>query len=493
MISNKEDFLNSYNRQWESFSLPNRLQNSYQVINCLKETGGKETYLLSDTQHHLYILKTGTAQHIPLMQQEYNILLHLETAKESFYPQCIDFWIEDDTGYLLRSHIKGTSLAKYLENKGCLSTEEILHISLQICCIIEHLHQQQPPIIHRDIKPENFIISKDSNRLYLIDFDTARQFHPDKSRDTQLMGTPSHAAPEQFGFYQSDFRTDIYGIGKTILYLATKDTEDTDDITDTLPKPLCKIIRRCISFSPDKRYSSVKVLFRDLKHYQQQLTFFTSPTFHRSAVAIFLLGLILCALGITLIYSTMQQQTTLSSNQTTTDNNLSLRDQASPSKYNLFQYQESLDNILLAYFEDDYETMIEETEQLMTNLYANEALSEIEAEDYSTYEYLPNHFWQREPPHLIRTLLVYRSNIMEQQLGNYTEVRPYIVSSLNAFFYNPDLFEGTPNIVSYATCPQENQATYYEQALIDYIAILNSSFDSLYGYETPTEKGYSDE
>lgn len=137
--------------------------------------------------------------------------------------------------------------------------------------------------------------------------------------------------------------------------------------------------------------------------------------------------------------------------------------------------------------------VIDETEQLMTNLYANEALSEIEVEDYSTYEYLPDRFWQREPPHLIRTLLVYRDKIMEKQLGNYTELRPYIVSSLNAYFYNPSLFEGTPSIVSYANCPKEEQSSFYEQALIDYISVLNYAFDGYYGYETPIEKGYSDE
>ena len=39
----------------------------------------------------------------------------------------------------------------------------------------------------------------------------------------------------------------------------------------------------------------------------------------------------------------------------------------------------------------------------------------------------------------------------------------------------------------------KEQASYFEQALIDYIAALNSAFDGYYGYETPTEKGYSNE
>lgn len=490
MSSNKEDFLNTFHTQLQTFLLPHKLETSYQIVNCLKDTDDKAVFQLKNSKGQLFVLKRGLRGHIPLLEQEYYILSQLESTNESLFPRCTDFWMEDDVCYLLRTYIQGSSLADYLDNKSSLSQNELLTITFDICQVIQTLHSQQPPIIHRDIKPENFIIDENNHQLTLIDFDTARQFSPDKSRDTTLMGTPSHAAPEQFGFYQSDFRTDIYGIGKTMLYLATKDTNDTEDITDTLPKSLRKIIKRCISFSPDNRYSNVNALCRDLKHYQQRITFLTSLTFHIIVIAVFLFFTICAAWGITLWHSSTQPETP-SSNQTSIEEHSSLREQASPSKYDLFQYQESLDKILLAYFEDDYETLIEETEQLMTELYDNEALSEIEAEDYSTYEYLPEHFWYREPPHLVRTLLVYRNCIMEKQLGSYTEVRPYIVSSLNAFFYNPGLFERTPNIVSYATCPEEEQSAYYEQALIDYIATLNNAFDGYYGYETPTEKGYS--
>ena len=49
--------------------------------------------------------------------------------------------------------------------------------------------------------------------LYLIDFDAAKTYNPNKTKDTVLMGTVDYAAPEQYGFLQSDQRTDIYSIG----------------------------------------------------------------------------------------------------------------------------------------------------------------------------------------------------------------------------------------------------------------------------------------
>ena len=37
-----------------------------------------------------------------------------------------------------------------------------------------------------------------------------------KKRDTTVLGSQGYAAPEQFGFYQTDIRSDIYSLG--VLY-----------------------------------------------------------------------------------------------------------------------------------------------------------------------------------------------------------------------------------------------------------------------------------
>jgi len=458
----------------------------------LKETTDKSIYLLSDDHHHFFILKKGTGRQATLLKQEHLILLHLEASDYPYYPKMVDFWTEAKDCYLLRTYIEGTSLADYWDKKPVHSFSEVLDISIKICDIIGNLHQQQPPIIHRDIKPENFIVHEHDNTLFLVDFDTARQFQSNKSRDTQLVGTPSHAAPEQFGFYQSDFRTDIYGIGKTILYLATGSSDEKDCTTNTLTKSLYRIVQHCIAFSPEKRYSDIKTLRRDLKRHLSLISFQSSLGFHICLLVIFLLCVLSSAFGISTYYNYIEHTKHVADDVYPAADS-SLRNEAEPSSYNLYQYQETFDTILLSYFADDYETMIIETERLIEDLYANEALCEIEAEDYSLDEYLPEHFWYQEPPRLIRTFLVYRNSIMKENLGNYAEVRPFIVGSLNAYFYYPGLFEGTPNIVLYSTCSKEEQSSYYEQALIDYLSTVNGAFDSLYGYESPTEKGYSDE
>jgi serine/threonine protein kinase len=63
------------------------------------------------------------------------------------------------------------------------------------------------------MKPSNVML-KPNGDVTLIDFGTAREF---KNRamveDTTCLGTRGYAAPEQFGFSQTDARADIYAMG----------------------------------------------------------------------------------------------------------------------------------------------------------------------------------------------------------------------------------------------------------------------------------------
>jgi serine/threonine protein kinase len=87
----------------------------------------------------------------------------------------------------------------------------------QLCECLDSLHKLNPPIIHRDIKPENIIYH--NNKVTLLDFGIARFLDSKKSKDTLILGSVGYAAPEQFGFQQSNPQTDIYALGKLMNYL----------------------------------------------------------------------------------------------------------------------------------------------------------------------------------------------------------------------------------------------------------------------------------
>lgn len=129
-----------------------------------------------------------------------------------------------------------------------------------LCDILNCLHSCKPPVIHRDIKPSNIIVNSDM-KVTLIDFNASKKFDSHKNYDTYLMGTAEYAAPEQFGFSQSDERTDIYALGILLNIL----------ITGCFPRDvLCsgavsKVVTKCTQMEPSQRYSSVIRLKAALK------------------------------------------------------------------------------------------------------------------------------------------------------------------------------------------------------------------------------------
>ncbi len=121
-----------------------------------------------------------------------------------------------------------------------LTKKQALKAVLQLCEAVRTLHRES--IIHRDIKPSNIIIAADGN-IRLIDFDAARVEKIIGDKDTQILGTEGFAPPEQFGFSQTDKRSDIYSFGVTMKVLLGEDCSGYENI-----------IKKCTSFDPRFRY-----------------------------------------------------------------------------------------------------------------------------------------------------------------------------------------------------------------------------------------------
>lgn len=108
--------------------------------------------------------------------------------------------------------------------KGGIQERELCKISLKICQAVEDFQKLEDPMIHRDIKPENIVVTPTGETVF-IDFGTMRSYKKDSQRDTFVVGTRGTAAPEQYGYRQTDQRTDVYAIGQTMLYMVTESYE----------------------------------------------------------------------------------------------------------------------------------------------------------------------------------------------------------------------------------------------------------------------------
>ena len=153
--------------------------------------------------------------------------------------------------YVLEEYIQGDSLAFLLE-AGPLSAEAAGEIILQLCSALKIMHSISA--VHRDIKPENILIR--GSEAVLIDFDASRLVKIEHPTDTRIMGTTGYAAPEQYGFSQTDARADIYSLGILLNEMLTRQ-HPSKCLAEGRLHP---VIEKCIEVNVDKRYGTAEEL-----------------------------------------------------------------------------------------------------------------------------------------------------------------------------------------------------------------------------------------
>lgn len=157
-----------------------------------------------------------------------------------------------------REYIEGTPLDEYM--KTVHTTQDLItQIAIGLANSMKALHDLTPPVIHRDIKPSNIIVKPDGS-IALIDLGISRVFKENGTADTTFWGTEEYAPPEQYGFSQTDIRSDIYSFGVVLTWLLTGDT-NTIEIPFT---KLEKIAAKCCKFSPKERFPNDQALLRAL-------------------------------------------------------------------------------------------------------------------------------------------------------------------------------------------------------------------------------------
>lgn len=181
-------------------------------------------------------LRTHRNVHIPRVFQ-----WRICDAKEGDDPQ------KSPSIDVMEEFIGGRTLEEILSSGETVSDEEKRNWVLQLLDGLYFLHHAEPKIIHRDVKAANIMIT-DDGILKLIDYDAAKVYRENEKRDTVLLGTDGSAAPEQYGFAQSDERTDIYAVGKLILRLFPEDDR------------MRKIGRKASMMDPEDRYRGVEEL-----------------------------------------------------------------------------------------------------------------------------------------------------------------------------------------------------------------------------------------
>lgn len=263
-METREQFLREYQAQvLDKLVLPPGLREQYSPQACLKD-GERQVYLVHDQTGWPAVLKLQPTGREDTLRQEYDLLRGLRHPQ---LPQPMAYLEWEGKEYLIREYVDGVSLHEQVTAQGPLSPDKVREVALSLCQVLSYLHSQTPPVICRDVKPQNVVMDP-TGRCHLIDLGAARCYRPEQQGDTVFLGTQVTAPPEQFGYQQTDQRSDLYSLGVLMRFLLTGSFEPSKQ--DIGPNDLCRVIRQCTAFDPKNRYTSAGAVYRALKYRWQR-------------------------------------------------------------------------------------------------------------------------------------------------------------------------------------------------------------------------------
>ena len=218
----------------------NFLEYKFEKIKVLQKTDKSEIFLAEvRTTKKLVVIKFLKSVGFPYSK--------LKKISHSLWAKILYCAEDSEETVIVEEFLQGESLFERLEQKKFLSEDEARKILLQLCDGLKVLHENK--IIHRDIKPSNLILQS-GGIIRSIDFDAARIFDTAKKKDTHFLGTKGYAPPEQFGYGQTDSRSDIFSLGVTIFEM----------LNNNCSPQLKKILLKCTELDPKNRFQNVDEL-----------------------------------------------------------------------------------------------------------------------------------------------------------------------------------------------------------------------------------------
>lgn len=173
---------------------------------------------------------------------------------------------------------------------GRLEVSQLVDVAKRLAGTLAEIHDRG--IAHLDLHPGNVVVRSHDLGVELIDYSCATPLpllnldHIAASRATPHLGAAGFRAPEFEAGARGDVdhRADLYGLGATLVYLATGAVpfDEDDPVTlrhakrtqlpaaleqmgDEFPQPLIRILRRLLDPDPDRRYRSAAGLAHDLE------------------------------------------------------------------------------------------------------------------------------------------------------------------------------------------------------------------------------------
>lgn len=255
----------SFHEELDAYLASVRRDDCYRVVRPLSRAG--TTDLVMFVGANGAELGPLVRKRIPLgdgLGVGYEELMRLQRAGRRFahLPRLVDCYKSAHELTVVSEYVPGETLEELVRRAGG-SRDLVARVMPALCDAVVELHGAlDPPLIHRDLTPRNVVVGEGSS-VTLIDLGIARRHRPDASSDTVHLGTRAYAPPEQFGFGQTDVRSDVYALGMLLWFcltgiepagkldVATLRAAGVSDV-------LAEVIQTATAFDPDHRYPTAR-------------------------------------------------------------------------------------------------------------------------------------------------------------------------------------------------------------------------------------------
>lgn len=259
---------------------------SWEVIKQIGQGGSGTVYLVRDIElNRLLALKEVPVRNTDQGKRQAKAVVAevslLKSLSHPSIPRILKMTHDEHSILIIMDYIEGYSLRSLIAKKNYIEEALIVKWGLALCDTLKYLHNRNPKVIYRDLKPHNVMLSNE-NHLFLMDFGISREVGPDFDYSKEdRVGTKGYAAPEMRAKNAwFDERSDIYALGRTLYFLATRNSPSLEKLPNGQELPILpirqydasrsvgleKIIEKATAYKPADRYQSVEEMIYDLKN-----------------------------------------------------------------------------------------------------------------------------------------------------------------------------------------------------------------------------------
>ena len=250
------------------------LVKDYRVVKNLSQDGtGLDQIVWRNGQSLLMRSLNPTWSSHPEARQEFRQQAdRLAQLRHPGLPQFVESFELEGQPYLVREWLHGQSLSQRVEAQGKLPPDQAIEAVLQVCNVLDYLHQQSPPMLHQNLHPDHLIQRiASAGKLGVTGFLSLNTL----AADVQPPAVSFNAPEQQQGLA---FPTsDLFALGTLLIYLLTGKQPKRfyaqrdqglrfhpEDSPGLAPK-LVSIAQKLTDPRPEERYASAQAVAAALR------------------------------------------------------------------------------------------------------------------------------------------------------------------------------------------------------------------------------------